>query len=90
MLKCHVLIGLKVADFNHEHLGQLNTYVSWYKRNAMTKGDNPPIGLLLCTRKGPFACRVRARRPAESVVRVEVPARAADSRAAYAVLGSAA
>jgi predicted nuclease of restriction endonuclease-like (RecB) superfamily len=51
ILKCHVLIELKVADFNHEHLGQLNTYVSWYKRNAMTKGDNPPIGLLLCTRK---------------------------------------
>jgi predicted nuclease of restriction endonuclease-like (RecB) superfamily len=51
ILKCHVLIELKVTDFNHEHLGQLNTYVSWFKRNAMTKGDNPPIGLLLCTRK---------------------------------------
>ncbi|OFZ99074.1 MAG: cytoplasmic protein [Betaproteobacteria bacterium RIFCSPLOWO2_02_FULL_62_17] len=51
ILKCHVLIELKVAGFKHEHLGQLNTYVSWFKRNAMTTGDNPPIGLLLCTRK---------------------------------------
>ena len=51
ILKCHVLVELKVADFAHEHLGQLNTYVSWYKRNVMTEGDNPPIGLLLCTRK---------------------------------------
>jgi len=51
ILKCHVLIELKVADFAHEHLGQLNTYVSWFKRNVMTEGDNPPIGLLLCTRK---------------------------------------
>lgn len=51
ILKCHVLIELKVAGFKHEHLGQLNTYVSWFKRNAMTAGDNPPIGLLLCTRK---------------------------------------
>ena len=51
VLKCHVLIELKVAGFKHEHLGQLNTYVSWFKRNAMTAGDNPPIGLLLCTRK---------------------------------------
>lgn len=51
MLKCHVLIELKVADFSHEHLGQLNTYVSWYKRNMITNGDNPPIGLLLCKRK---------------------------------------
>jgi predicted nuclease of restriction endonuclease-like (RecB) superfamily len=51
ILKCHVLIELKVADFTHEHLGQLNTYVSWFKRNVMTNDDNPPIGLLLCTRK---------------------------------------
>ena len=50
-LKCHVLVELKVAEFSHEHIGQLNTYVSWYKRNVMTTGDNPPVGLLLCTRK---------------------------------------
>jgi len=51
ILKCHVLLELKAAEFRHEHLGQLNTYVSWYKRNQMTTGDNPPIGILLCTRK---------------------------------------
>jgi predicted nuclease of restriction endonuclease-like (RecB) superfamily len=51
ILKCHVLIELKVADFSHEHLGQLNTYVSWYKRNMIMYGDSPPIGLLLCKRK---------------------------------------
>lgn len=51
ILKCHVLLELKVDAFSHEHLGQLNTYVSWYKRNMMTPGDNPPVGLLLCTRK---------------------------------------
>ena len=51
ILKCHVLIELKVDAFSHEHLGQLNTYVSWYRANVMTEGDNPPIGLLLCTDK---------------------------------------
>ncbi len=51
ILKCHVLVELKVAEFSHEHMGQLNTYVSWYKRNMMTGGDNPPVGILLCTRK---------------------------------------
>ena len=51
ILKCHVLVELKVDEFRHEHLGQLNTYVSWFKRNVMTDGDNPPVGLLLCTRK---------------------------------------
>lgn len=51
ILKCHVLIDLKVDEFKHEHVGQLNTYVTWFQKNEMTTGDNPPIGLLLCTRK---------------------------------------
>lgn len=51
ILKCHVLIELKVDEFSHQHLGQLNTYVSWFKQNVMTEGDNPPIGILLCTKK---------------------------------------
>jgi len=50
-LKCHVLIDLKIEDFTHENIGQLNTYVSWYRKNMMTDGDNRPIGILLCTRK---------------------------------------
>jgi len=51
ILKCHVLVELKVDEFSHEHLGQLNTYVNWYKKNQMTPGDNPPVGILLCTQK---------------------------------------
>lgn len=51
ILKCHVLLELKVAAFSHENIGQLNTYVSWYRKNMMTLGDNPPVGILLCTRK---------------------------------------
>jgi predicted nuclease of restriction endonuclease-like (RecB) superfamily len=51
ILKCHVLVELKVAAFSHENIGQLNTYVSWYRTNVMTAGDNPPVGILLCTQK---------------------------------------
>ena len=51
ILKCHVLVELKVAEFSHEHIGQLNTYVSWYRGNVMVAGDNPPVGILLCTKK---------------------------------------
>jgi len=51
ILKCHVLVELKLDEFSHENIGQLNTYVSWYKMNMMTKGDNPPIGILLCTQR---------------------------------------
>ena len=51
ILKCHVLIELKLDQFTHQHIGQLNTYVSWYAENERSEGDNPPIGLLLCTEK---------------------------------------
>lgn len=51
ILKCHVLVELKLEKFSHENLGQLNTYVSWYRANVMTDGDNPPVGILLCTDK---------------------------------------
>jgi len=51
ILKCHVLVELKVDEFKHDHLGQLNTYVSWYRRHMMSPGDNLPVGLLLCTDK---------------------------------------
>lgn len=51
ILKCHVLVDLKVEPFAHEHLGQLNTYVTWYREHMMAAGDNPPVGLLLCTDK---------------------------------------
>ena len=51
ILKCHVLVELKVDEFKHEHLGQLNTYVTWYRKHMMSEGDNPPLGLLLCTDK---------------------------------------
>ena len=51
ILKCHVLVELKLAEFSHENIGQLNTYVRWYQKNVKTDGDNPPIGILLCTDK---------------------------------------
>lgn len=51
ILKCHVLIELKNDAFKHEHLGQLNSYVAYYQKHEMAEGDQPPVGILLCTRK---------------------------------------
>jgi predicted nuclease of restriction endonuclease-like (RecB) superfamily len=51
VLKCHVLVELKTDAFQHEHLGQLNAYVSYYRKTQMTEGDQPPVGILLCTAK---------------------------------------
>ena len=52
ILHCGVIIELKDEEFSHQNLGQLNAYVSHYKEHEMQPGDNPPIGILLCTRKG--------------------------------------
>ena len=52
ILHCSVIVELKNDEFRHEYLGQLNAYVSYFKENEMYEGDNPPVGILLCTRKG--------------------------------------
>jgi len=51
ILKCHVLVELKVEDFNHHNIGQLNTYVNYYKAKVMQTNDNPTVGILLVTQK---------------------------------------
>ncbi len=49
ILKCHVLIDLKIEKANHEHIGQLKTYINYYKKNFVLETDNPPVGILLVT-----------------------------------------
>jgi predicted nuclease of restriction endonuclease-like (RecB) superfamily len=48
ILKCHVLIDLKIGEFSHADAGQMNVYLNYYKENESQKGDNPPIGIILC------------------------------------------
>ena len=51
ILKCHVLLDLKVGEFDHADAGQMNVYLNYYRKNEMTDGDNPPVGIILCTNK---------------------------------------
>jgi len=51
ILKCHVLIELKVDKFNAGYASQLKTYLNYFSKNIKTKNDNPPIGILLVTDK---------------------------------------
>lgn len=51
MLHCNVLLEIKTERFHHSHAGQLNMYLEYYKKYEMVKGDNPPVGILLCTGK---------------------------------------
>ena len=51
ILKCHILLDLKIGDFDHADAGQMNVYLNYYKENEMTANDNPPIGIILCSQK---------------------------------------
>lgn len=49
VLKCHVLIELKTEEANSKHIGQLKTYINYYKKKIVQLNDNPPVGILLVT-----------------------------------------
>jgi predicted nuclease of restriction endonuclease-like (RecB) superfamily len=51
ILKCFVLIDLKMDDLTHQDLGQMQMYVNYYTREMMNNGDNLPIGIILCADK---------------------------------------
>jgi len=51
ILKCYVLIDLKIGKLTHGDLGQIQFYVNYYDRERRSEGDNPTIGLVLCPDK---------------------------------------
>lgn len=85
-LKCYVVIDLKVGKLTHGDLGQMQLYVNYYDREVADKGDNPTIGLLLCSEKNDavvryvlgdkseqiFASRYQFALPSEDDLRAEI------------------
>jgi predicted nuclease of restriction endonuclease-like (RecB) superfamily len=51
ILKCHILIDLKIGEFDHSDAGQMNVYLNYFSENEMLENDNPPIGIILCSQK---------------------------------------
>lgn len=51
ILKCFVLIDLKLGKLTHQDIGQMQMYVNYYTRDLMNEGDNIPIGIILCADK---------------------------------------
>lgn len=51
ILKCHVLIDLKIGKFEHGDIGQLNAYLNYFKDEIAEKSDNAPVGILLVAEK---------------------------------------
>jgi len=87
VLKCYVLVDLKVGKLTHQDLGQLQLYVNYYDRERLTPGDQPTLGLILCTDKndavvrytlGPdqeqriFASRYQLHLPTAAQLRAEI------------------
>lgn len=87
ILKCYILIDLKVGKLNHADLGQLQLYVNYYDQECCAEDDNPTLGLILCTDKndavvrytlGPnqhnkiFASRYKLHLPTEAELQAEI------------------
>ena len=51
LLRCFVLIDLKVGKLTHQDIGQMDSYVRMFDAHARPKDDNPTIGLILCSKK---------------------------------------
>lgn len=51
LLKCFVLIDLKMGKLTHQDIGQMDFYVRFYENKIRTETDNPTIGIILCSEK---------------------------------------
>lgn len=51
ILRCPVLIDLKIDELNHADIGQMNFYLNYFKEHEKEVGENDPIGLILCAKK---------------------------------------
>jgi predicted nuclease of restriction endonuclease-like (RecB) superfamily len=87
VLKCYVLIDLKVGKLTHADLGQVQLYVNYFDRERRTAGDQPTLGLILCTDKNEavvkytlspeqekkiFASRYKLHLPSEAELKAEL------------------
>ena len=56
-LRCLVIIDLKAGRFSHADAGQMHMYLNYAREHWMKPGENPPVGLILCTEKGAAEAR---------------------------------
>jgi predicted nuclease of restriction endonuclease-like (RecB) superfamily len=57
ILKCFLLIDLKIGKLTHQDIGQMDGYVRMYEEHGKVEGDNPTIGLILCSEKNEAIAR---------------------------------
>jgi predicted nuclease of restriction endonuclease-like (RecB) superfamily len=86
ILKCFVIIDLKAGELTHQDIGQMDMYVRLYEEKIKNEGDNPTVGIILCTERDHtvvkysvlndsqqlFASKYRLYLPSEEDLRTEV------------------
>jgi hypothetical protein len=66
-LRCFVLIDLKAGKLSSEDVGQMLGYVGYYEAHELREGENPPVGLILCSDKESTIARYALRERDEQV-----------------------
>ncbi len=51
LLRCFLLIDLKIGKLTHQDIGQMDFYVRYFEHEVKQESDNPTIGLILCSHK---------------------------------------
>jgi predicted nuclease of restriction endonuclease-like (RecB) superfamily len=86
LLRCLVIIDLKIGEFTHADAGQMNLYLNYAKEHMVLAGEDVPVGLILCSQKNDavvhyamggiqakvFASKYLIRLPAPEVLRQEI------------------
>ena len=85
LLKCFVLVDVKVGELTHADTGQMDFYLSYYKKEEQREGESEPIGLILCAsknhefaqyvladKKNMFASEYKVKLPSETVLKEEL------------------
>ena len=67
LLKCFVLLDLKVEKLTHQDIGQMDMYVRLYDELKHIEGDNPTIGIILCTNKDETIARYSVLKDSEQI-----------------------
>lgn len=67
LLRCFVLVDLKVGKLTHQDIGQMDSYVRLFDAHARPPGDNPTIGLILCSRKNEAIARYSVLRESKQI-----------------------
>jgi len=70
-LRCLVIIDLKASAFSHADVGQMHMYLNYARENWMMPGENPPVGLILCTERDDVVARYALDRLPDTVLAAE-------------------